>query len=296
MLWPLIPMFTLWANFHGGYIVGLGAMGIAAAVMFVQGWFGDADRMRSAWRLGLITVGCAAATVINPFGVGLWFGVAHSVGDPLIRQVIADWVPLPNMMLTRCGEVPRSNCSHIRDADSAVRRFCRGGCLSSRPGRRGDARSRYDFHRRRVLCHAQRRDWGDRSRDSAGASCQSGARRRWQAQQPQTMATFPPAAGDLRDCGGSRWWNALESAQDLEADADRRARVHAAAQTSRQSAPAVRMGIVRAVAHGRRVQGLYRPARRTGLHRQAGRRLREDFSMGCRDRSNCSRPIHTTTC
>jgi hypothetical protein len=106
ILWPLIPMFTLWANFHGGYIVGLGAMGIAAAVMFVQGWFGDADRMRSAWRLGLITIGCAAATIINPFGVGLWFGVAHSVGDPLIRQVIADWVPLPKMMLTLWRSAP----------------------------------------------------------------------------------------------------------------------------------------------------------------------------------------------
>jgi hypothetical protein len=100
ILWPLIPMFTLWANFHGGYIVGLGAMGIAMAVMFVQGWLGDADRMTSAWRLALVTLGCAAATIINPFGVGLWFGVAHSVGDPLIRQVIADWVPLPKMMLS----------------------------------------------------------------------------------------------------------------------------------------------------------------------------------------------------
>ena len=54
----------------------------------------------SAWRLALITLGCAAATIINPFGVGLWSGVAHSVGDPLIRQVIADWVPLPTMMLS----------------------------------------------------------------------------------------------------------------------------------------------------------------------------------------------------
>ncbi len=106
VLWPLIPMFTLWANFHGGYIVGLGAMGIATAVMFEQGWFGDAYRMSSAWRLGLITVGCAAATIINPFGVGLWFGVAHSVGDPLIRQVIADWVPLPKMMLTLWRSAP----------------------------------------------------------------------------------------------------------------------------------------------------------------------------------------------
>ena len=46
ILWPLIPMFALWANFHGGYIVGLGAMGIAAAVMFVQGWLAT----RAAWR------------------------------------------------------------------------------------------------------------------------------------------------------------------------------------------------------------------------------------------------------
>ncbi len=97
--WPLIPMFALWANFHGGYIVGLGAMGVASAVMFVQGWFGDAGRIASAWRLALVTFGCAAATIINPFGVGLWTGVAHSVGDPVIRQVIADWVPLPTMML-----------------------------------------------------------------------------------------------------------------------------------------------------------------------------------------------------
>src|SRR6266481_9307470 len=79
ILWPLIPMFALWANFHGGYIVGLGAMGIATAVMLVQGWFGDVGRMTSAWRLAAITLGCAAATIMNPFGVGLWFGVAHSV-------------------------------------------------------------------------------------------------------------------------------------------------------------------------------------------------------------------------
>ncbi|HZC44960.1 MAG TPA: hypothetical protein VE243_00710, partial [Candidatus Acidoferrum sp.] len=99
MLWPLIPMFALWANFHGGYIVGLGAMGIAAAVLFVQG-LGDAGRMKSARRLAIVTVGCAAATLINPFGVGLWTGVFHSVGDPLIRQIVNDWVPLPKLMLS----------------------------------------------------------------------------------------------------------------------------------------------------------------------------------------------------
>jgi len=112
-LWALIPMFTLWANLHGGYIVGLGAMGIAAAVMFVQGWFGDAGRMASAWRLALVTLGCAAATIINPFGVGLWTGVAHSVGDPLIRQVIADWVPLPKIMLSNWRNSPKELLQYV---------------------------------------------------------------------------------------------------------------------------------------------------------------------------------------
>ncbi len=112
-LWPLLPMFTLWANLHGGYIVGLGAMGIATAVMFALGWFGDAGRLSSAWKLALITFGCALATLINPFGIGLWTGVAHSVGDPLIRQVIADWVPLTTMMLSNWRTDPKELLQYV---------------------------------------------------------------------------------------------------------------------------------------------------------------------------------------
>ena len=105
-LWILIPLFTLWANFHGGYIVGLGALGVAAGVAFLQG-FADAARMRSAWRIGLVGLACAAATLINPFGIGLWTGVAHSVGDPLIRQIVNDWVPLTKLMLHMWRDDPR---------------------------------------------------------------------------------------------------------------------------------------------------------------------------------------------
>ncbi len=102
-LWPLIPMFALWANLHGGYAAGLGAMTLAAAVLFVQG-LRDAKRKTSARRLLAVTLGCAAATILNPFGVGLWTGVAHSVSDPLIRQVVNDWVPLPQTVLDNWRE------------------------------------------------------------------------------------------------------------------------------------------------------------------------------------------------
>jgi len=103
ILWPLIPMFALWANLHGGYTIGLGAMIIAVAVLFIQGR-GDTGRKTSARRLGLVTLGCAGATILNPFGAGLWTGVAHSVSDPLIRQIVADWVPLPETLLSMWRE------------------------------------------------------------------------------------------------------------------------------------------------------------------------------------------------
>ena len=112
-LWPLIPMFALWANFHGGYVVGLGAMAIAAAVMLVQGWLGDAGGIAAGRRLAVVTLGCAAATIINPFGVSLWTGVAHSVADPLIRQISADWVPLPTMMLSMWRESPQQLLQYV---------------------------------------------------------------------------------------------------------------------------------------------------------------------------------------
>jgi hypothetical protein len=98
ILWPLIPMFALWANLHGGYTIGLGAMIVAVAVLFIQG-LGDTGRKTSARRLGLVTLGCAAATILNPFAAGLWTGVAHSVSDPLIGQIVNDWVPLPKTLL-----------------------------------------------------------------------------------------------------------------------------------------------------------------------------------------------------
>ena len=97
-LWPLIAMFALWANLHGGYTIGLGALIIAVAVLFIQG-LGDTRRKTSARRLAVVTLGCAGATILNPFGVGLWTNIAHSVSDPLIRQIVADWVPLPKMLL-----------------------------------------------------------------------------------------------------------------------------------------------------------------------------------------------------
>lgn len=92
-LWLLIPMFALWGNVHGGFVVGLAALVIVSAVMASQELFAK-RRIDRAWSVAAVTVGCALATLLNPFGVGLWSNVMHSISDPLVRRFILDWVPL----------------------------------------------------------------------------------------------------------------------------------------------------------------------------------------------------------
>ncbi len=87
-LWPLIPIFAVWANLHGGFIVGLGALGIASVVLGLQE-FWVCRKITQARRVAAVTVGCALATLLNPFGWGVWTTVFHSVSDPLIRRSLS---------------------------------------------------------------------------------------------------------------------------------------------------------------------------------------------------------------
>jgi hypothetical protein len=96
-LWPLIPIFGLWANLHGGFVVGLGSLGICASAVALQELRAGRTIERGV-RLAVVTAGCALATLLNPYGIGLWRGVIHSVSDPVIRAYINDWVPLPVML------------------------------------------------------------------------------------------------------------------------------------------------------------------------------------------------------
>jgi hypothetical protein len=89
-VWALawIPAcFAVWANVHGAWIVGLGALGI---------WIvGDAWQHRTLRRTAVLAaVGALSllATLLNPYGVGLWQFVAETVRPA--RPDITDWKPL----------------------------------------------------------------------------------------------------------------------------------------------------------------------------------------------------------
>jgi hypothetical protein len=71
-LW-LLPLMTLWANLHGGFVIGLGLATVLAVEAVLRAPSGAARRAAvGGW--GCFIVGAALASLVTPQGVaGLWF-------------------------------------------------------------------------------------------------------------------------------------------------------------------------------------------------------------------------------
>lgn len=78
-------LFALWANLHGGWLVGAGLLAMYGAV---RAWRVAAERAR--WLL--LMSASFAATLVNPYGVGLWGLLATTVRPS--RPEITEWQPL----------------------------------------------------------------------------------------------------------------------------------------------------------------------------------------------------------
>ena len=84
----LPAVLAAWANLHGGWIVGLGVLSIWSAVRFLR----RGPEAIARHRLVLLWLACVAATLLNPYGIGLWTFLRETVG--LSRPQINDWAPL----------------------------------------------------------------------------------------------------------------------------------------------------------------------------------------------------------
>ncbi|MBI2268400.1 MAG: hypothetical protein HYU80_03070 [Candidatus Blackburnbacteria bacterium] len=86
LLFLLLLLFALWANFHGGFVSGLVVLA--------------ASTLNAAWqrnwvvarRLALATLTATAAVLINPYGIQNYYWVADHARVPL-QNLIAEWVP-----------------------------------------------------------------------------------------------------------------------------------------------------------------------------------------------------------
>src|SRR6266851_1895391 len=92
-IWLVIPIMALWANLHGGFVIGIATVGIYTAVVGMQDLIAQKGLNR-ALRLALITLAATLATLATPWGIILWREVARPVFSPAIRTLIVDWHPL----------------------------------------------------------------------------------------------------------------------------------------------------------------------------------------------------------
>jgi hypothetical protein len=87
MLWLIPICFAAWANVHGGWIVGIALLGV-----WIIGEWWRQPRVGRGAMLGAVGLLSIAATLITPYGVGLWQFVAETVRPA--RPDITDWKPL----------------------------------------------------------------------------------------------------------------------------------------------------------------------------------------------------------
>jgi len=96
LLW-LIPMFIVWGNLHGGFIVGLGVIAVFLIGESISTWLGekgslDLARLRD---LAAALVLAALAAMVNPNGWGLYLYPLHLLLSPVAQANLDEWQP-PN--------------------------------------------------------------------------------------------------------------------------------------------------------------------------------------------------------
>ncbi|HUO04990.1 MAG TPA: hypothetical protein VMU16_07305 [Candidatus Binataceae bacterium] len=92
-LWLAVPILALWANLHGGFIVGVGALWIYSTISGARDISSGRGTAR-ALRLGAISIAATAATLATPYGSGTWTAVAHALSNPYTPMFVRDWYPL----------------------------------------------------------------------------------------------------------------------------------------------------------------------------------------------------------
>jgi hypothetical protein len=95
-LWWLVPLFALWANIHGGFVAGLIILFAAAGCEFLRtmGSLTAEERSGATSRflsLSLLAGACLLATLVNPYGPGVYRWVFGLIGDKYYMDLHQEW-------------------------------------------------------------------------------------------------------------------------------------------------------------------------------------------------------------
>jgi len=79
-------LFLIWANLHGGFGIGVGVLGIVLLGRSIE-------ERKNVKENVIILLLCTTVTLINPFGIRLWWEFWMQLSDSQLRWSIAEWYP-----------------------------------------------------------------------------------------------------------------------------------------------------------------------------------------------------------
>lgn len=98
-LFLAVPLFLVWANFHGGFIIGLillfGYLGIKK-ILEVKDNFNIKIIIPAVKFEFLVVLGILLATLINPFGYGVYLESFNHFGNPWLKYV-SEWAAFEDL-------------------------------------------------------------------------------------------------------------------------------------------------------------------------------------------------------
>jgi hypothetical protein len=93
-LWLLVPLMILWTNVHGGFVALVALVGLLVAGTAAESWLSGARRwpeFAAARRYAKLFVAVCAATLVNPYGIGLHRHIAEYLGADWIKKVVDEF-------------------------------------------------------------------------------------------------------------------------------------------------------------------------------------------------------------
>jgi len=83
--WLVVILFYFWANFHGGFGVGLMVLGLGVGF----NWIAKKANTRDL----LMVLLAVLVTLLTPYGINLWWEIWLTISDSTLRGSIAEWQP-----------------------------------------------------------------------------------------------------------------------------------------------------------------------------------------------------------
>jgi len=94
-LWMIIPIFILWSNMHGGYVLGLLLIASLLAGEVLNHLLGRQGEEILAWKgiagVGIWLVVGGLVVAINPNGAAMWVIPFKTVGVGAVQDMIFEW-------------------------------------------------------------------------------------------------------------------------------------------------------------------------------------------------------------